>query len=227
MALPVIPLLTTIGPAALRALPAATRAIVEYAKKYGNSAAAKEFGKGRVQAAAKAAKEVQPVKEGARSAGRAVQRQADKVVGKGDKISPTKTGEARQARVTSKSGQTKRGQVQSKRKTEKYEGIGKARATRRAKNTAKAAGAAGAGAVAVDQATNAKKTSGEPRGQMKRGARKSSESKKKTTGPKNYNVGVSKGGVPFNEAFAHFRKKGAKTFTWNGKKYTTELKKGK
>ena len=44
---------------------------------------------------------------------------------------------------------------------------------------------------------------------------------------KNFNVGVSKGGVPFREAFAHFRKKGAKTFTWNGKKYTTELKKGK
>ena len=44
---------------------------------------------------------------------------------------------------------------------------------------------------------------------------------------KNYNVGVSKGGVPFKEAFAHFRKKGNKTFTWNGKKYTTELKKGK
>jgi len=41
---------------------------------------------------------------------------------------------------------------------------------------------------------------------------------------KNYNVGVSRGGVPFKEAFAHFRKKGADTFTWNGKKYTTELK---
>ena len=40
---------------------------------------------------------------------------------------------------------------------------------------------------------------------------------------KNYNVGVSKGGVSFNTAFAHFRKKGNKTFTWNGKKYTTEL----
>jgi len=49
----------------------------------------------------------------------------------------------------------------------------------------------------------------------------------KTKGTKNYNVGVSKGGVSFNEAFAHFRKKGNKTFTWNGKKYTTELKKGK
>ena len=46
---------------------------------------------------------------------------------------------------------------------------------------------------------------------------------------KNYNVGVSKGGVSFKEAFAHFRKKGNKTFTWNGKKYTTETasKKGK
>lgn len=45
---------------------------------------------------------------------------------------------------------------------------------------------------------------------------------------KNYNVGKSKGGVSFAEAFAHFRKKGAKTFTWNGKKYTTETaKKGK
>ena len=41
----------------------------------------------------------------------------------------------------------------------------------------------------------------------------------------NYNVGESKGGVSFRKAFAHFRKKGAKTFTWNGKKYTTELAK--
>jgi hypothetical protein len=41
----------------------------------------------------------------------------------------------------------------------------------------------------------------------------------------NYNVGESKGGVSFKKAFAYFRKKGAKTFTWNGKKYTTELAK--
>jgi hypothetical protein len=47
----------------------------------------------------------------------------------------------------------------------------------------------------------------------------------KATKAKNFNLGVSKGGVSFKEAFAHFRKKGAKTFTWNGKKYTTELKK--
>ena len=41
---------------------------------------------------------------------------------------------------------------------------------------------------------------------------------------KKFNVGVSKGGVSFNEAFRHFRKKGAKEFTWNGKRYTTEVK---
>ena len=52
-------------------------------------------------------------------------------------------------------------------------------------------------------------------------AKKSRDNK---TGTKNFNVGVSKGGVSFNEAFKHFRKKGAKTFTWNGKKYTTKLK---
>ena len=44
-----------------------------------------------------------------------------------------------------------------------------------------------------------------------------------TAAKKKYNVGVSKGGVPFKEAFKHHRGKGAKTFTWNGKKYTTEL----
>ena len=48
-----------------------------------------------------------------------------------------------------------------------------------------------------------------------------------TNTSRNYNVGVSKGGVSFKEAFAHFRKKGNETFTWNGKKYTTELKKDK
>jgi len=54
----------------------------------------------------------------------------------------------------------------------------------------------------------------------------SGAARKKTKAPKakNYNVGVSQGGVPFKEAFAHFRKKGAKTFTWNGKKYHTKTK---
>jgi hypothetical protein len=41
---------------------------------------------------------------------------------------------------------------------------------------------------------------------------------------KNYNVGVSKGGVSFGEAFKHFRNSGAKEFTWNGKKYHTKTK---
>ena len=41
---------------------------------------------------------------------------------------------------------------------------------------------------------------------------------------KNYNVGVSKGGVSFGEAFKHFRNQGDKEFTWNGKKYHTKTK---
>lgn len=62
-----------------------------------------------------------------------------------------------------------------------------------------------------------------------RETKRQAEAKKKAqpNKEKNYNVGVSKGGVSFREAFRHFRNKGAKTFTWNGKKYTTELKKGK
>lgn len=57
-------------------------------------------------------------------------------------------------------------------------------------------------------------------------SRQSNKTEKKPT-EKNYNVGVSKGGVSFNEAFRHFRNKGAKEFTWNGKKYTTKLKEEK
>lgn len=53
----------------------------------------------------------------------------------------------------------------------------------------------------------------------------SSSSNKLGKPSKKFNVGVSKGGVSFKEAFRHFRNKGDKTFTWNGKKYTTELKK--
>lgn len=49
--------------------------------------------------------------------------------------------------------------------------------------------------------------------------------KKKET--KKFNVGVSKGGVSFKEAFKHFRGLGQSTFTWNGKKYTTDVKKAK
>jgi hypothetical protein len=58
---------------------------------------------------------------------------------------------------------------------------------------------------------------------LTRGERKQTEKKKDQPKAKKFNVGVSKGGVPFNEAFKHFRDKGQKQFTWNGKKYTTEL----
>jgi hypothetical protein len=69
--------------------------------------------------------------------------------------------------------------------------------------------------------------SAELKASTKKPAKKSSAKQyrpSKGTQAKNFNVGVSKGGVSFKEAFAHFRKKGSKTFTWNGKKYTTKLK---
>ena len=44
------------------------------------------------------------------------------------------------------------------------------------------------------------------------------------TKDKNYNVGVSKGGVPFKESFKYHKDKGQKTFTCNRKRYTTHLK---
>lgn len=40
---------------------------------------------------------------------------------------------------------------------------------------------------------------------------------------KDFTKGVSRGGVPFKEAFSKARKDGKKTFEWNNKKYTTEL----
>jgi len=58
---------------------------------------------------------------------------------------------------------------------------------------------------------------------LTRGERKQTETKKDQPKTKKFNVGVSKGGVPFNQAFKHYRDKGQKQFTWNGKKYTTEL----
>ena len=70
--------------------------------------------------------------------------------------------------------------------------------------------------------TDAQLSSGRNRGKDNRAA--PGGTNKGADPAKKYNVGVSKGGVPFREAFAHFRKKGAKTFTWNGKKYTTKLK---
>ena len=44
------------------------------------------------------------------------------------------------------------------------------------------------------------------------------------TGEAKYKHGKSAGGVSFGEAFKYWKGKGNKTFTWNGKKYTTETK---
>ena len=66
--------------------------------------------------------------------------------------------------------------------------------------------AAGAGAAALNATRG---------GEKKKPAAKKKE--------KDYTKGVSRGGVPFKEAFAKARKDGKKTFMWNDKKYTTEL----
>ena len=76
-------------------------------------------------------------------------------------------------------------------------------------------GAAGAGSLSLFGDGDEKRTA--PGG----GVRDPNKADKKA--PKKYNVGVSKGGVPFKEAFKYNRGEGKKTFTWNGKKYTTEL----
>lgn len=61
---------------------------------------------------------------------------------------------------------------------------------------------------------------GKPDGEVIYKKRKPVAASKSTA--KKYNLGVSKGGVSFKEAFAHYKKQGNKTFTWNGKKYTTD-----
>jgi hypothetical protein len=52
----------------------------------------------------------------------------------------------------------------------------------------------------------------------------SKDDKPKKPKEKDYTKGSSKGGVSFNESFAHHREKlgAGKTFTWNGNKYTTD-----
>jgi hypothetical protein len=53
---------------------------------------------------------------------------------------------------------------------------------------------------------------------------KKAESRKKT-GEEKYKHGKSAGGVSFGEAFKYWKGKGSKTFTWNGKKYSTKVAK--
>ena len=212
MALPLI------GAAAMRVLPAATKSVIKYIQKYGRSAAVrnKDIGKKGVEAAERAVAKAQPVRTAASKTKDAVGTQARKLVGRGNQVKRTKTGQAPQSKKT--------GKIISPKTVERYDRMGGRTAARRAK---KAAVGTVAGTAAIEGGSalldQKKKTTGQPSGQMKRGAKKTTPS----TGAKNYNVGVSKGGVSFNEAFRHFRNKGAKTFTWNGKKYTTELKKGK
>lgn len=67
-----------------------------------------------------------------------------------------------------------------------------------------------------------KKQSKDPRGNQ---VKATPGTAKKKEAAKKYNVGVSKGGVSFKEAFKYYRGQGNKTFTWNGKKYTTDVKK--
>ena len=213
MALPLV-----IGAAAMRVLPAATRSVIKYIQKYGRSAAIrnKDIGRAQVEAAEKAVAKAQPVRTAASKATGAVKTQANKLVGRGNQVKRTPTKQGQQNKKT--------GKFMKPEKVERYDRMGGRVAARRAK---KAAVGTVAGAAAIEGGSalmNQKKTSSGPSGQMKRNAPKSTASAPKA---KNYNVGKSKGGVSFNEAFAHFRKKGNKTFTWNGKKYTTELKKGK
>ena len=206
-----------IGAAVLRALPATARAVVEFAKKYGNSAARSNFTKGQIEAAKKAVAQAQPVRTAASKTAGAVKTQANKLVGRGNQVKRTKTGQAPQNKKT--------GKIMSPKTVERYDRMGKRAAVRRAKKAAVGTAAGTAvvegGSALMDQ----KKTSSGPTGQMKRNAPKKSTAS--TSKAKNYNVGKSKGGVPFDEAFAHFRGKKQKTFTWNGKSYTTELAKKK
>jgi len=67
------------------------------------------------------------------------------------------------------------------------------------------------------------KTGGKSKPTSKGSSAKAGSNISKSDGKK-YNVGVSKGGVSFGEAFKHFRNKGVKEFTWNGKRYTTKTK---
>jgi len=205
-----------IAAAALRALPVITRGIIKTIQNQGRSAAVREHGAKAVKAAENAVAKVQPVRTAASKATGAVKTQAQKLVGRGNQVKRTKTGQAPQNKKT--------GKIMSPEKVERYDRMGGRVAARRAK---KAVVGTAAGAAAIEGGSalmNQQKTSSGPSGQMKRNAPKSTASAPKA---KNYNVGKSKGGVSFDEAFAHFRKKGNKTFTWNGKKYTTEMKKGK
>jgi len=81
--------------------------------------------------------------------------------------------------------------------------------------------------VKGDQAKDRSQQRKEQTMQRESALKRDREKTAQQTKTKKYNVGVSKGGVPFKEAFGYYRGKGQSEFTWNGKKYTTKLASGK
>ena len=81
--------------------------------------------------------------------------------------------------------------------------------------------------VKGDQAKDRSQQRKEQTMQRESALKRDREKTAQQTKSKKYNVGVSKGGVPFKEAFGYYRGKGQSEFTWNGKKYTTKLASGK
>lgn len=90
------------------------------------------------------------------------------------------------------------------------------KAQKRDPNTTRPSGRAATAASAASEIRSTK-----PAAEKRSTKPATAESKPKVK----YNVGVSRGGVPFAKAFDYYRGQGQKTFSWNGKKYTTELKK--
>ena len=152
---------------------------------------------GRIKKAAETIKEIEGrVSRRAGALGKSAKREGKDVYSVPDPKAPGGRRRARGAAGAAKTG-----------KPDEVKGI----TTRGRKRIA--AGAGGVGAMSLFGGDDKK---------LKPGEGVLDPNKKKTT-KKKYNVGVSKGGVPFKESFRHHRNKGAKTFTWNGKKYTTEL----
>ena len=201
MAVPLIPVVM-IG-ARIVARFAASNAGRQAAKKF-----AKEFG-GRVVNKGKNLKSVQKAPTGSQ----ATRQMTSKM--KKDTINPSKSGMRPGAKPPAKKTPDPRGSTAQKlllagATTGLASGIDTGKPKKAAADPGKST------------MTDAQLSSGRNRGKDNRAA--PGGTNKGADPAKKYNVGVSKGGVPFREAFAYFRKKGAKTFTWNGKKYTTKLK---
>ena len=199
MAVPLIPVVM-IG-ARIVARFAASKAGREAAKKF-----TKEYG-GRVVDKAKNLKSVQKAPTGSQ----ATRQMTSKM--KKDTINPSKSGMRPGAKPPAKKTPDPRGSTTQKlllagATTGLASGVDKGKPKKAAADSGKST------------MTDAQLSSG----RKNKRARPDGSGKGADAPVKKFNVGVSRGGVPFKEAFAHFRKKGAKTFTWNGTKYTTKLK---